>query len=86
MGEPQKLICVVCEQEYFLHPADHRPVEYANHCVTCEYFAKGMKRLRAEGDPLVMTDKDMSVMGKLVLLLSALVIVILVAWGIWRVM
>lgn len=72
MGDPVKLTCSICGEEYFLHPADWRPIKNADLCTTCATFKDGMKAWQAE--------RKKAVVGILICGLSAFCVVMLVLW------
>lgn len=78
MGDPVKLMCRICESEYFLHPASEKPVKDADLCPTCETFQYGMRGVFDEPAP-----NDKVTLGLLIVGLSALCVVLLIGWAVW---
>lgn len=80
MGDPVKLSCSICGEEYYLHPADERPIKNADKCPTCATFQDGMKGLFAEKEP----QPEKVTMGMLILGLSTICIVLVLAWFVFH--
>jgi len=76
MGEPVKLVCRICESEYYLHPASEKPIEDADLCPTCETFQLGMMHFYEDS----RDEQDKRVTGWLVVGLSALCVVAFILW------
>lgn len=80
MGDPVKLSCSICGEEYYIHPAGWRPVENAELCPTCSAFKDGMQAWKEEEAKL----KNLNTLGMLIVGLSAFCIVTLGLWVIFH--
>lgn len=76
LGDPVRLECSICGDEYFLHPADEKPVKNADLCPTCETFQLGMRFFYDD----VQDKKDKVTLGLMIVGLSAFCVGLLILW------
>jgi len=74
MGDPVRLECSICGDDYYLHPANDRPIENADLCNTCAAFKKGM-----QGWNETVTRKNVT-LGGLICGLSGICVLLVILW------